>query len=198
MQQHLSSLATAAAQPQHTLLRHYFCVVRPEACTLDGYSRAEYVTAVRELRWRRGLTELRTGKHWGAEETGRHRRVAREQRLCHTAWLPSSLAALRILTTLCLIAPSMPPSAPAGPPCLSPQFSSPTDPACLLPAASRPPLPFLCCCAPPRAGSRRDGPLIRGPRLLGVSVSSHPNPRARPPPHCVRAWALGRVLAHRC
>ena len=80
MQRHLSSVATAAAQPQHTLLRHY--LVRPEACTLDGYSRAEYVTAVRELRWRRGLTELRTSKHWGAEETGRHRRVAREQRLC--------------------------------------------------------------------------------------------------------------------
>ena len=52
-----------------------------------------------------------------------------------------------------------------------------------------------------RAGSRRDGPLIRGPRLLGVSVSSHPNPTARPPRTvCARgpwAWCLrtgARVL----
>ena len=135
MQRHLSSVATAAAQPQHTLLRHYFCVVRPEACTLDGYSRAEYVTAVRELRCRRGLTELRTGKVRKAS-TGAPRRPAatagwRASSACaHIAWLPGSLATLRILTTLCLI----------GPPCLSPQFSIPTAP-CMPSSSSQPTCP---------------------------------------------------------
>ena len=37
MQRHLSRVA--AALPQHTLLQHYFSVVRPEACTLVGYSK---------------------------------------------------------------------------------------------------------------------------------------------------------------
>ena len=68
--------------PAHTRLRHYFCDVRPECCSLDGYGRPPYVTEVRERRCRRGLTELRTGMHWGAEEQGRRTGTPREQRVC--------------------------------------------------------------------------------------------------------------------
>ncbi|EFN50681.1 hypothetical protein CHLNCDRAFT_55644 [Chlorella variabilis] len=32
--------------PAHTRLRHYFCDVRPECCSLDGYGRPPYVTEV--------------------------------------------------------------------------------------------------------------------------------------------------------
>ena len=77
---------------------------------------------------------------------------------------------------------------------------------CNCPLSHRTPCPQVCgrgISQQPggRAGSRRDGPLIRGPRLLGVSVSSHPNPTARPPRTvCARgpwAWCLrtgARVL----
>ena len=95
-------------------------MVRLEACTLDGYSIAEYVTAVRELRCRRGLTELRTGKHWGAEETGRHRRVAREQRLCPhcvAAGQPGGVEDTHHIVFDCPIyATDLPPPPPPSPP----------------------------------------------------------------------------------
>ena len=66
----------------HLYLYLYFCDVRPECCSLDGYGRPPYVTEVRERRCRRGLTELRTGMHWGAEEQGRRTGTPREQRVC--------------------------------------------------------------------------------------------------------------------
>jgi hypothetical protein len=37
---------------------------------------------VRQRRQREALAQLRTGSHWGAEETGRWARVPREQRCC--------------------------------------------------------------------------------------------------------------------
>ena len=71
-------------QPAHTRIRHYFWEVRPECLQPDGYDLPEYLTEVRERRCRRGLTELRTGLHWGAEETGRRTVpfTPREQRVC--------------------------------------------------------------------------------------------------------------------
>ena len=39
-------------------------------------------TEVRERRCRRGLTELRSGMHWVAEEHGRRTGTPRKQRLC--------------------------------------------------------------------------------------------------------------------
>ncbi len=50
----------------------YFVVVRPECLTPAGYVRPAYLDEVRERHRRRGLTELRTGVHWGGgEERGR-------------------------------------------------------------------------------------------------------------------------------
>jgi hypothetical protein len=44
----------------------------------------DYLSEVRKRHCRRGLTELRTGLHWGAEETGRRTVpfTARERRVC--------------------------------------------------------------------------------------------------------------------
>ena len=48
----------------------------------ESYSRAPYIDAVRERMRREALAQLRTGSHWGAEETGRWEGAAREQRIC--------------------------------------------------------------------------------------------------------------------
>jgi hypothetical protein len=80
--QHLQRVE--AALPIHTRMRHYFWAVRPECLQPGWYGMPDYLSEVRELRCRRGLTELRTGLHWGAEETGRRTVpfTARERRVC--------------------------------------------------------------------------------------------------------------------
>ena len=71
-----------AAADSHSRLRHYFRAVRPGCLSPDGYSLPEYVRDVRGWRSRRALAELRTGIHWGAEETGRLAGLDRQQRIC--------------------------------------------------------------------------------------------------------------------
>ena len=44
--------------------------------------RAPYIDVVRERCRREALAQLRTGSHWGAEETGRWLGLPREQRRC--------------------------------------------------------------------------------------------------------------------
>ena len=44
--------------------------------------RETYLDAVRRRQDREALAQLRTGSHWGAEETGRWTRRPREQRVC--------------------------------------------------------------------------------------------------------------------
>ena len=85
LQHYLRRVATAAQQQGASRLHHYFAVVRPDCLTTDGYSRPAYIEAVRERHRRLALTELRTGVHWGAEETDRllgHARRPAEQRYC--------------------------------------------------------------------------------------------------------------------
>jgi hypothetical protein len=73
-----------AALPTHTRMRQYFWAVRPECLQPEWYGLPDYITDVRERRCRRGLTELITGLHWGADETGRRTVpiTPRAQRLC--------------------------------------------------------------------------------------------------------------------
>ena len=85
LQHYLQRVAAAAQQQGASRLHHYFAVVRPDCLTPDGYSRPAYIEAVRERHRRLALTELRTGVHWGAEETDRllgHARRPAEQRHC--------------------------------------------------------------------------------------------------------------------
>ena len=69
---HLHLARVEQETPAHTRLRRYICDVRPECCSPEGIGRPPYVTEVRERRCRRGLTELRAGMLWGAEEHGPH------------------------------------------------------------------------------------------------------------------------------
>lgn len=72
MQRHLQRVAAAAASGGGRM-EHYFMHVRPDCLSWDSYCMPAYLAEVRELRCRRGLTELRTGLHWGREETDRVR-----------------------------------------------------------------------------------------------------------------------------
>ncbi|EFN51351.1 hypothetical protein CHLNCDRAFT_141074 [Chlorella variabilis] len=64
--------------------------------------RETYLDAVRRRQDREALAQLRTGSHWGAEETGRWTRRPREQRkpcrlaafaaACHQRWLTATVA----------------------------------------------------------------------------------------------------------
>lgn len=82
LERHLEQLSAAATRQGATKTAHY--VQRVWGGTLDAstYGRAAYVDAVRERARRQALAQLRTGSHWGAEETGRWERTAREQRIC--------------------------------------------------------------------------------------------------------------------
>ena len=64
-------LQRVAAATQQGRMRHYFQWVRPECLDPAGYGAPAYLEEVRELRRRRALAELRTGVHWGREETDR-------------------------------------------------------------------------------------------------------------------------------
>lgn len=95
LSRYLQQVAGAAQQPDATLLRHYFVTVRPECLTPDGYGLPGYMTEVRERHKRRGLTEIRTGMHWGVEATERllgrgcRPNAARICQHCIAAGLPS-------------------------------------------------------------------------------------------------------------
>lgn len=82
LRHHLELVRLAAAKPEHTRVRHYFYAVRPDCLSPDAYELPAYICDVRERRCRRGLTELRTGMHWGSEETGRRSAVPRQLRQC--------------------------------------------------------------------------------------------------------------------
>ena len=71
LQHYLQRVAAEAQQPGASRMHHYFGVVRPECLEADSYGRPAYIEAVRERYHRRALAELRTGVHWGAEETDR-------------------------------------------------------------------------------------------------------------------------------
>ena len=51
------------------------CVGGCDAAATHGPATCNSQLCTLLIRYIRGLTELRTGKHWNAEETGRHRRV---------------------------------------------------------------------------------------------------------------------------
>jgi hypothetical protein len=74
---YLQRVAAAAQEEGASRLRHYFRVVRPDCLTPEGYTRATYLEEVRERHRRRGITELRTGMHWGREERDRLHGAAR-------------------------------------------------------------------------------------------------------------------------
>ncbi|KAL4855790.1 Retrovirus-related Pol polyprotein from type-2 retrotransposable element R2DM [Chlorella vulgaris] len=79
----LKQLQDAATREGASKLQHYTQGVW--GGTLDTASlgtRAAYLTVVRERSRRAPLAQLRTGSHWGAEETGRWDKTPPEQRLC--------------------------------------------------------------------------------------------------------------------
>ena len=79
----LNQLRQAATRDGASKLQHYtqgVCGGTLDAATLG--TRAAYLTAVRERSRRAALAQLRTGSHWGAEETGRWDKIPPEQRLC--------------------------------------------------------------------------------------------------------------------
>ncbi|EFN60189.1 hypothetical protein CHLNCDRAFT_56640 [Chlorella variabilis] len=63
----------------------FFFRLKPQAAkqlNLVPEDRETYLDAVRRRQDREALAQLRTGSHWGAEETGRWTRRPREQRVC--------------------------------------------------------------------------------------------------------------------
>ena len=84
LEHHLQQLDEAATREGASKLCHYVQRVRGGYLEVECYGRAEYLSVVRERRRREALAQLRTGSHWGAEETGRwaRPRVPREQRMC--------------------------------------------------------------------------------------------------------------------
>ena len=82
LDQYLQRVAAEAQQRGASRLHHYFVVVRPECLTPAGYVRPAYLDEVRERHRWRGLTELRTGVHWGEEERGRLDGRPRSERTC--------------------------------------------------------------------------------------------------------------------
>ena len=74
-------LMAAAHREGASRLQHYvFGTCGGDLSNLG--STQQYLCAVRERRRRQALAQLRTGSHWGAEETGRWKRVPCEQRVC--------------------------------------------------------------------------------------------------------------------
>lgn len=82
LDRHLQQLSTAATRLGATKTAHYMQRVWGGTLDVNTYGRAAYLDAVRERVRRQALAQLRTGSHWGAEETGRWERVDREQRIC--------------------------------------------------------------------------------------------------------------------
>jgi hypothetical protein len=82
LEHHLQQLGAAATREGASKLRHYVVDVCGGDMEVECYGRAQYVDEVRERRRREALAQLRTGSHWGAEETGRWTGVVREQRSC--------------------------------------------------------------------------------------------------------------------
>jgi hypothetical protein len=79
----LKHLQDAATREGASKLQHYtqgVCGGTLDAASLG--TRAAYLTVVRERSRRAPLAQLRTGSHWGAEETGRWDKTPPEQRLC--------------------------------------------------------------------------------------------------------------------
>ena len=136
--------------PGRELPSHYVESVRGSYLEVECYGRAEYLSVVRERRRREALAQLRTGSHWGAEETGRwaRPRVPREQRMCpHCAgglstcpilyWIALSIRLCVSSTLTCLLR-----STPCS---LSCSLPGPW-PTLLMPAGNsmqQPPLPSL-------------------------------------------------------
>lgn len=80
---HVQLVSEAAAAPGATKLAFYVGLVRGGALPRGTeYAPAAYLGAVRSRSRRVALAQLRTGSHWGAEETGRWARLPREQRVC--------------------------------------------------------------------------------------------------------------------
>jgi hypothetical protein len=82
LEHHLRQLGDAATREGASKLRHYVEHVRGGRLEAECYGRVQYLDVVRERGRREALAQLRTGSHWGAEETGRWIGVAREQRVC--------------------------------------------------------------------------------------------------------------------
>ena len=84
LEHHLAQLGEAATREGASKLLHYVEGVQGGCLEVQCYGRAEYLGVVRERRRREALAQLRTGSHWGAEETGRwaRPRVSKEQRVC--------------------------------------------------------------------------------------------------------------------
>jgi hypothetical protein len=66
----------------------------------EEYGRAQYLDVVRERVRREALAQMRTGSHWGAEETGRWEGVPREQRIC-----PHCLAGVEDVAHMLFVCP---------------------------------------------------------------------------------------------
>ena len=79
----LQQLRAAADREGASKLRHYVQQVRGLSLMPPALGqRQPYLEAVRRRQQREALAQLRTGSHWGAEETGRWQRQPREARLC--------------------------------------------------------------------------------------------------------------------
>jgi len=78
----VEQLVTAAARESASRLRHYVHNVCGGVVTAESVSKPQPYLEVRERHRREALAQLRTGSHWGAEETGRWEGLSREQRTC--------------------------------------------------------------------------------------------------------------------
>jgi hypothetical protein len=125
LQHHLDRVATAAAEEGRTRLQNYFRAVRGSELNAESHGTAQYLTAVNSLAWRQPLAQLRLGSHWGAEETGRHERRQRSERLCPHCPLLGGPGGIEDVTHICFHCPLYEPARTrhpdllfAGPPSL--------------------------------------------------------------------------------
>ena len=79
----VAQLLAAAGREGASRLQHYVTGVCGGGVDSESVAQQQpYLREVRERHRREALAQLRTGSHWGAEETGRWQRVPREQRTC--------------------------------------------------------------------------------------------------------------------
>ena len=79
----LAQLTAAATREGASKLQHYVRQVWGPGLVAPALGRRQpYLEAVRRRQQREALPQLRTGSHWGAEETGRWERQPREARIC--------------------------------------------------------------------------------------------------------------------
>ena len=79
----LAQLTAAATREGASKLQHYVRQVWGPGLVPPALGRRQpYLEAVRRRQQREALAQLRTGSHWGAEETGRWERQPREARTC--------------------------------------------------------------------------------------------------------------------